>query len=402
MFFYGGHRRQPPPIAVHALRDATGRRCSSSHAARPAHSERLDDGARRREPAARVRRADARAGPALPAALRRRPSQSARCTQPIQRCLARSPRAARPGGSSAIACAVGAEAARRRRPPTRSRGSPRRRRADVAELVPLARRARGLAMLSYTRLAHDPEARPSSTRPPASTPLAIDAPEFDVDDARGRGRPARSCQPGIASGLLLHDVLELARSRARRDAAADSRVAERTAASDEQLARAARQRGIAARYLPHAARLVHGTLTAPLALVGGRALPIARRGDRARARGRVRVSRLPGMRARPRARLHRCAGRVGRRAVGARLQERRARRPRPRRGGRAQRAQERYGVQARLYAIAAERLARRAPARGPPVRVRALRHDRRRCASTTTTLAGWTAWLGQLGRGGRS
>jgi exodeoxyribonuclease V beta subunit len=128
----------------------------------------------------------------------------------------------------------------------------------VAALPELAARRRGLAMLSYTRLAHDLDA--VVAREEAGD--EIDPAEFDVDDPAGVV-PPDELPPGADSGLLLHDVLEIADlDTVRRTVdpvawAADPEVA-------RQLATAARDRGIAAGYLPHAARLVHATLTRPM------------------------------------------------------------------------------------------------------------------------------------------
>jgi ATP-dependent exoDNAse (exonuclease V) beta subunit len=78
--------------------------------------------------------------------------------------------------------------------------------------------------------------------------------------------------PGADAGLLLHDVLEvadLAHARAHRDLA--SWAADPTVTA--QLADEARARGIAPVYLPHATKLVHDTLVKPLRLVDGSTLP---------------------------------------------------------------------------------------------------------------------------------
>ncbi|MDQ3299781.1 MAG: PD-(D/E)XK nuclease family protein, partial [Myxococcota bacterium] len=144
-----------------------------------------------------------------------------------------------------------------------------------AELVALPAERGGLVMLSYTRLAHDLAVPMTAAKP--GDALAIDPAEFDVDDASGTADVAPlvgpdDLPPGAASGLLLHDVFEIAdvaRARAAPDAvawSADPEVA-------LQLADAARARGIDARYLPHAARILHATLTRPLALTDGSTLP---------------------------------------------------------------------------------------------------------------------------------
>ena len=141
---------------------------------------------------------------------------------------------------------------------------------------------RGLTMVSYTRLAHDVDtAAVAVTADDALAVLgdrssAIDPAEFDVDDARG-GDAGASLGPdelpaGASSGLLLHDVLESADLEvARRCADALEWASERSVAA--QLADAARARGVPARYLAHAATLAHRTLTAPLVVSRETTLP---------------------------------------------------------------------------------------------------------------------------------
>jgi exodeoxyribonuclease V beta subunit len=141
----------------------------------------------------------------------------------------------------------------------------------IAELAPLAPERGGLTMLSYTRLAHEPAVAAIALAP--GDALAIDPAEFDIDDepdARVE-LPADELPPGADSGLLLHDVLEVA------DLAA-ARALDRAAWAEDpkvaaQLAHKARGRGVAPRYLAHAAAIVHRTLTAPLELVDGVTLP---------------------------------------------------------------------------------------------------------------------------------
>jgi exodeoxyribonuclease V beta subunit len=138
-----------------------------------------------------------------------------------------------------------------------------------AELAAIAAGRAGLAILSYTRLAADATLAAIAAR--AGDLLAIDPAEFDVDDAAGEVGPD-DLPPGPASGLLLHDVLEgadlgwLRRARSLTDWYHDPYV--RT-----QLADAARARGVSPRFLPRAAAIVHAALTAPLALTDGGALP---------------------------------------------------------------------------------------------------------------------------------
>ncbi|MBA3821388.1 MAG: PD-(D/E)XK nuclease family protein, partial [Deltaproteobacteria bacterium] len=145
----------------------------------------------------------------------------------------------------------------------------------TAPLVPLPAARGGLVMLSYTRLAHDLETPMIAARPGEA--LAIDPAEFDVDDASGTVDVAplvgpTDLPPGAASGLLLHDVFELA------DLALASSTANAGAWSEHpevaaQLADAARARGVDPRYLPHAAQVLHATLTRPLVLTDGSTLP---------------------------------------------------------------------------------------------------------------------------------
>jgi exodeoxyribonuclease V beta subunit len=127
------------------------------------------------------------------------------------------------------------------------------------ELAAIAAARSGLAMLSYTRLAHALEA--------ART-------ELDAGDAEATAAQvgAGELPPGADAGLLLHDLFEHAELdgvRASADADAWAARPEVTAL----LTRCARERGIAPELLPHAARIVFGTLTAPLAIAGGDPLP---------------------------------------------------------------------------------------------------------------------------------
>jgi len=139
------------------------------------------------------------------------------------------------------------------------------------EIVPLPSHRAGLVMLSYTRLAHDVEL-PLPTKP---SDLAIDPAEFDVDDASGTVDVAPlvgpdDLPPGADSGLLLHDVFEVAdfeMARRAPDALAWSREIE------HELADAARARGIESRFLPHAAHVLYRTLTQPLSLTDATTLP---------------------------------------------------------------------------------------------------------------------------------
>jgi exodeoxyribonuclease V beta subunit len=272
----------------------------------------------------------------------------------------------------------------------------------VVELAPLPRTRGGLEMLSYTRLASDADAAIVAPQgDPLDIALEIHPSEFDTDDAGGEVGPS-DLPPGASSGLLLHDVLEVA------DLALVRRVPDLEAwrtepAVVEQLTAAARARGIASRFLPHAAELAYATLTAPLLLVDGVTLPpmieaaaLAREVEFAfpfpavpEARGLVK-GYIDALIAWPSAHgddelwvldyksdvLGGCDG--------------------PRRLASATaRVREHYGIQARLYALAADRMRGSRRLAGllfafvrygivVPVRI----DDRQ--------LASWTQWLGDL------
>jgi ATP-dependent exoDNAse (exonuclease V) beta subunit len=265
-------------------------------------------------------------------------------------------------------------------------------------------------MLSYTRLAHEPEAAVIAVGP--GDALALDPAEFDVDDdeldtGEAAAIGATDLPPGADSGLLLHDLLEiadLAWVRRAPDAAAwldDPEVA-------AQIADKARERGIAERHLPHAAAIAHRALTAPLALIDGSELPPLV--DAAAFAREVEFGYpIPAIPAIPT-------------TVGAE----------PPRGlvkgfidalvawddelwvldyksdllvgdnlaARAQdRVRERYAVQARLYAIAADRLRGRRRLAG--LLFAFVRHDIVvPVRITDDLLAGWTDWLARVGATG--
>jgi exodeoxyribonuclease V beta subunit len=124
----------------------------------------------------------------------------------------------------------------------------------IAEVTPVARA--GLAMWSYTRLAHDLDIARSASEPArAASPPVIEIQRAEHDaDAEGDAPdelPPDELPPGSDSGLFLHDLFEHV----------DLRAAEVT---PEQLADFGRQRGIAPAHFAHAARLVRETLTQPL------------------------------------------------------------------------------------------------------------------------------------------
>ena len=137
------------------------------------------------------------------------------------------------------------------------------------ELAPLAAGRSGLTMLSYTRLANLPDTAAIAAR--AGDLLAIDPAEFDIDDTVGEVGPDE-LPPGASAGLLVHDVLE----NADLDLARDARDVDAWRAHPEirpAFVDAARDRGIDERYLRHASDLVYRTLTLPLALTDGTTLP---------------------------------------------------------------------------------------------------------------------------------
>ncbi|HEX4422950.1 MAG TPA: UvrD-helicase domain-containing protein [Kofleriaceae bacterium] len=395
VFVFGGTSGGPKSL-VHTLRDATGRALIVGKA--DAETQGLLDA-----------EADAEHQRLAYVGLTRAqvrlylPSYSGELTggamyQPIQRCLAPwigpRPPAAR-ALFEVIAVPVGAPA----RPPAPAdalAGFIAPPPPAIAPLAPLAPSRGGLAMLSYTRLAHDPNVAAIAVHP--GDALAIDPAEFDVDDTAGEVGP-EDLPPGPDSGLFLHDVLEVAELELVRDArdAADWRADPAVAA---QLADKARGRGVSPIYLPHAAAILYRTLTAPLALVDGHTLPPL--ADAAALAREVEfgypLPTLPG------------PGALGPRGLvkgfidalvawddelwvldyksdllaGDDLAAAAQRRVR-----------ERYGVQARLYAIAADRMRGRRRLAGllfafvrhgitVPVRL------------ADDTLAGWIAWLAQI------
>jgi len=127
----------------------------------------------------------------------------------------------------------------------------------LAELAPVTRG--GLAMWSYTRLAHDTQV--ARTTVPPST-LAIERAELDAEpdpqqpDADAE-LPAGELPPGADAGLFLHDLFEHIDVAAARGPAWDAAVG-------PLLAEHGRARGIAPECHAHASRLVRETLTAPL------------------------------------------------------------------------------------------------------------------------------------------
>jgi exodeoxyribonuclease V beta subunit len=144
----------------------------------------------------------------------------------------------------------------------------------VAKLAALSAERAGLGMLSYTRLSRDLEA---AAIEPGELPVAIDAAEFDEDQRGDVSDEAIALAPdelpgGSDAGSYLHALFEHADLATLR--AATSADAWRSDAVVEALlADQAREWNIGAAYIPHAARMVHTTLTAPLQLTDGNTLP---------------------------------------------------------------------------------------------------------------------------------
>jgi exodeoxyribonuclease V beta subunit len=142
-------------------------------------------------------------------------------------------------------------------------------------LPPIEAARAGLAMLSYTRLARDLDAVKIE---PQELPLAIDPAEFAIDTRPADAAappielPPDELPPGADSGLLLHDIFEHADLAGVR-AAPDDVAWRSDPAIATMIADRARERGIANTYWAHAARVVHSTLRAPLSLADGSELP---------------------------------------------------------------------------------------------------------------------------------
>ncbi|MFT3693603.1 MAG: UvrD-helicase domain-containing protein [Kofleriaceae bacterium] len=128
----------------------------------------------------------------------------------------------------------------------------------------------GLAMLSYTRLAKELDA---AAIEPGELPVAIDPAEFDAEPASAPAAviAPNELPPGIDSGLFLHDLFEAADLALLRDRDLVAWTAEPSVTA--MIVEHARERGIAATYHAHGARLVHHTLTAPVQVVGREPLP---------------------------------------------------------------------------------------------------------------------------------
>jgi exodeoxyribonuclease V beta subunit len=397
VFLFGGTSGGPRSL-VHTLRDATGRALIVGKVD-AATQELLDaeaDAEHQRLAYVGLTRAQVRLYLPLYGDL-----TSAAMYQPIQRCLTPwvGPRPAggrvlfetipvAVGGPAAAPAPSDALASFTAPPPP-----------PPAELAPLPAGRGGLTMLSYTRLAHDASA--AAIAVPPGDALAIDPAEFDVDDTAGEVGEA-DLRPGAHSGLLLHDVLEVADfavARGAPDLAAWSADPEVRA----QITDKARARGVAERYLPHAAAIVYQTLTAPLALIDGTQLPPLVSAD-AFAREvefGYPIPALPAVPVRPGPPRGLVKGFIDALVawdddlwvldyksdllVGDDLAAAAQRRVR-----------ERYAVQARLYAIAADRL--RGSRRLAGLLFAFIRHGVVvPVRITDATITAWTDWLAQIG-----
>ncbi|HEY0194734.1 MAG TPA: UvrD-helicase domain-containing protein [Kofleriaceae bacterium] len=394
VFLFGGTSGGPKGL-VHTLRDAAGRALIVGKADAETQKALDDEADAEHERLAYVAltRAQVRLYlPCYPGEL-----TSGAMYQPIQRCVA--PHIGpRPPSSralfEAIAVPVGAPAAPPA-PPDALAGFVAPAPPPTRVVTPLAPGRTGLAMLSYTRLAHDANVAAIAVHP--GDALAIDPAEFDVDDATGEVA-ADELPAGPDAGLFLHDVLEHADLDQARDARdhLDAWVAtpEVQALLDDK----ARGRGIAPGFVPHGARIVHRTLTAPLALADGGELPalidataLAREVEfgypipgtdgRGLARGLVKgfIDVLVAWDDELWVLDYKSDVLVGDDLAAEALR----------------RVREKYAVQARLYAIAADRMRGRRRLAGllfsfvrhgltVPVRI------------TDATLAGWSAWLTQI------
>ena len=266
VFLYGGNG-SPPSTNVHTLRDDHGRALfvGNKADARFARVEADQEAENQRLAYVALTRAQLRLY--LPRYGDKAVADRS-LYEPVQRCL--EPLVARRHALLEIRDIAVGDAAVAATPPDALAGFDPPAPVAPTELAAVTGMRAGLAMLSYTRLAHELDAARLAS---AEQPLAFDPAELDVDDGDARATVAEGELPaGADAGLLLHDLFERADLdgvRAAPDAAA---WAARPDVRD-LLVECARARGIAPEHLPHAARIVHGTLTAPLVLAGGDPLP---------------------------------------------------------------------------------------------------------------------------------
>jgi exodeoxyribonuclease V beta subunit len=387
VFLYGGIA-SPPSSNVHTLRDDHGRALfvGNKTDARFARVEAEQEAEHERLAYVALTRAQVRLY--LPRYGGDKDVRERSLYEPIQRCLV--PLVARRHPLLDIRDIAVADAAALAAPADALAGFDPPAPVALVELAPITGARGGLAMLSYTRLAHQlGEARLAS----AEHPLAFDPAELDVDDSDATEVGADELPAGADAGLLLHDLLEradLAGVRAAPDWGAWAAQPE----VRELLVECARTRGIAPEYLPHAARIVHGTLTAPLVLAGGDPLPPLVTAP-ALAREVEFTYPVPGALPRGLVRgfidalvcwdgelwvLDYKSDRLG----GADLAR-----------AAADRVDERYAVQQRLYALAADRMRGARPLAG--LLFAFVRHGITVAVRTSETrLAEWTRWLAGL------
>jgi exodeoxyribonuclease V beta subunit len=251
------------------------------------------------------------------------------------------------------------------------------------ELAPLAPGRAGLAVVSYTRLAHGLETSNGSGE------LVIDPGEFAVEEPSD-DIAAGELPPGLDAGMYLHALLEEADLDGVRRAG--SAEAWRTdPAVVRLLSDRGRECGIDPSCAADAARIVHAALTEPLALATGEHMPPLATAA-AFAREVEFTYPIPGGRGLVRGYIDALVAWDDELWVvdykSDRLDGRNA----------ADHVAEHYAIQARLYALAADRLrgARRLGGvlfafvrRGIAVPIR----------TTDETIAGWSRWLAALDLG---
>jgi exodeoxyribonuclease V beta subunit len=149
----------------------------------------------------------------------------------------------------------------------------------VAELAPLAAERAGHTMLSYTRLAKQLAAAAIDL---ATQPFALERAEVDADTADAVDLDDSDDEPiavgpdelpgGSDAGSYLHALFEDADLAGLRASASPEVWAARPDVA-ALLGDKAREWNIGSQYIAHAARMVHTTLTEPLALTDGTTLP---------------------------------------------------------------------------------------------------------------------------------
>ena len=144
----------------------------------------------------------------------------------------------------------------------------------IVELPALSATQTGLVTLSYTRLAARAAEAAKRVRQASLVPeLELERAELDADERADEPvvLPPGDLPRGASSGQLVHEVLEVADLELARSLPLDAWSADRRVAS--QLVAAARTHAIDTRHLPHAARIIHRALTTPFELSDGSVLP---------------------------------------------------------------------------------------------------------------------------------